>query len=149
MKFEPTLISDLDSIIRDARAAAKPFEQERAAGVYFLFQGDELVYIGESSDIPRRLRAHSANNGRRGGNKGKRVGFDRVAWFLTDRRKELEAALITKLAPKLNASADYRSNRGPAKWWDTLRKNHRRKRSGTISYIEFADALRQGDQRQS
>ena len=64
-------------------------------GIYFLFDKDELVYIGESDNIFRRIGEHV-----RDGTKE----FDRFEVYPTWDRKSLEGFLISTLKPKYNVS---------------------------------------------
>lgn len=64
-------------------------------GVYFLYDGDELVYIGESDNLYRRIGQHIAE--------GKKK-FDRFSIYETIDRKRLEGFLIDALKPKYNIS---------------------------------------------
>lgn len=61
--------------------------------VYFLFDGDEIVYVGQSIDLQNRLRGHEFKT------------FDRVAYYLVpeDRIDEEERRWIFGLRPKYNA----------------------------------------------
>lgn len=63
-------------------------------GIYFLFLGDELVYIGRSLNIHRRLQTHEQEN------------WNHYAILATDLREfELdivERAYISKFKPKYN-----------------------------------------------
>jgi predicted GIY-YIG superfamily endonuclease len=87
----PTLQVDLDAI----RASAQPVENIRYCGVYFLFDGDDLVYIGKSVDVHGRVRTHCQEGCKR---------FDRWA-FVPVAEAELvgaEKALILEHKPKYN-----------------------------------------------
>lgn len=64
-------------------------------GVYFLYDGDELVYIGTSDNLYRRIGQHIAD--------GKKV-FDRFELYPTTDRLRLEGFLIQTLKPKYNVS---------------------------------------------
>ena len=61
--------------------------------VYFLFDGDELVYIGKTDNIFYRIGSHI--------NEGLKK-FDRFEMFETQNNDRLEALLITLLKPKYN-----------------------------------------------
>lgn len=65
--------------------------------VYFLFQGDEVVYVGESKNVLARLAEHVRNNGY-GRN------FDRyvVLPCLPGTRKRIESHYIALLRPTFN-----------------------------------------------
>lgn len=64
-------------------------------GVYFLYDGDELVYIGESDNVFRRIGQHIAQNTK---------SFTRFEVYATKDRKRLEGFLIRALKPKYNVS---------------------------------------------
>lgn len=71
-------------------------EQIIPPGVYFLVRGDEVVYVGQSVQIPSRISSH-----RQGGKV-----FDLV-FYLTCPAAELDAiesAFIRALKPKLNGN---------------------------------------------
>lgn len=59
-------------------------------GVYFLFDGDELVYIGTTDNLYRRIGEHVAQ--------GKKM-FDRFEFYPTTDRMRLEGFLIETLGP--------------------------------------------------
>lgn len=69
-------------------------------GVYFLYDGDELVYIGTTDNLYRRIGEHIAE--------GEKV-FDRFEFYPTTDRIRLEGFLIKMFKPKYNLSmgADY------------------------------------------
>lgn len=71
---------------------------EKVSGVYFLFDGDELVYVGESGDIYGRVQSHRAV-AQTGGKK-----FDHAAFmeYPAEQRKKVEASYIRKYRPKYN-----------------------------------------------
>jgi hypothetical protein len=64
-------------------------------GVYFLFQDDDLVYIGKSADIDHRLGQHRNRRA---------FDFNRVTVFLCDPSEmgRLEARYIRKFRPVFN-----------------------------------------------
>jgi len=77
--------------------------RQRYSGVYFLIDGDEIVYVGKSVDIVARLFGHG--RARDGKNRKRRVRkFDRSAWIAApvDQIAALEAAFIRRLAPRYN-----------------------------------------------
>lgn len=86
--------------IRDNRKRTKlSIERQRArgstAGVYLLLQGDRIVYVGSSEDMPTRVVAHRSN-GRQ---------FDRAYYISVPGAKDrarLEAILIATLRPEQN-----------------------------------------------
>ena len=61
--------------------------------VYFLFQGDELVYIGQTVNLLARVASHFG-----------RKGFDHFSHIICDRSElaALERIAIVKYRPKLN-----------------------------------------------
>lgn len=69
-------------------------------GVYFLYDKDELVYIGTSDNLYRRIGQHIAE---------KTKVFDRFELYQTTDRIRLEGFLIKMFKPKYNISggADY------------------------------------------
>ena len=62
-------------------------------GVYFLYDKDELVYIGQSDNLYRRIGQHIAE--------GKKK-FDRFELYPTGDRIRLEGFLISMFEPKYN-----------------------------------------------
>lgn len=62
-------------------------------GVYFLYDGDELVYIGESDNVFRRIGQHIYQKSKK---------FNRFEIYPTSDRKRLESFLIDQLHPKYN-----------------------------------------------
>lgn len=44
--------------LSELRALPQVSPAEQASGVYFLWDGDRLVYIGQSKNIPRRVASH-------------------------------------------------------------------------------------------
>lgn len=67
------------------------------AGLYFLFDGEELVYVGQSNNAYRRISEHR---------KYGRV-FQRFAFLAVPdpaERDRLEAAYIQKFSPKYNGA---------------------------------------------
>jgi hypothetical protein len=64
-----------------------------SSGVYFLYEGDRLVYVGESLNVQRRLETHD--------HKGR---FDKVGVIACDsqHRRRLESFYIGLLDPPLN-----------------------------------------------
>lgn len=70
------------------------------AGVYFLFDGKEIVYVGQSADIFRRIYEHSSGRA-----KGEKKKFDTWEYFeIADEAERLRAEhlLILALRPKYN-----------------------------------------------
>lgn len=72
--------------------AATPWA--KASGVYFLLQGNEVVYVGQSVNIYARIGAHHIKN------------FDRFAYVLcsADMLDRLESLYIHCLRPRLNGN---------------------------------------------
>lgn len=64
-------------------------------GIYFLFDKDELVYVGESDNIYRRVGQHIYKKDKK---------FDRFEIYPTRERKKLEGFLIRTLTPKYNVA---------------------------------------------
>ena len=69
--------------------------EEYFGGCYALFDNGECVYVGESSNIPHRLREHIQE--------GKKV-FNDFRIYYCRNRKSLETDLIRLLKPKYNVS---------------------------------------------
>lgn len=65
------------------------------SGIYFLCKGQELVYIGQSSDIVSRVRIHLREN---------KKEFDRVLFIAVQESMlhEVESRLINEYRPKFN-----------------------------------------------
>lgn len=53
------LRSALAGILREADAQACSFADMRVSGVYFLFRGSELIYVGQSVNILARITQHA------------------------------------------------------------------------------------------
>jgi hypothetical protein len=84
----------------DILAAAIP--TRLPSGVYFLIDGREVVYVGQSADILSRIATHR-KQGRR---------FDRFTYIECEPEKmdELEAQYIAAFAPRLNVSFGRRAD---------------------------------------
>lgn len=70
------------------------------AGVYFLFDGKEIVYVGQSADIFRRIYEHSSGRA-----KGEKKKFDTWEYIeISDEAERfcVENFLILSLRPKYN-----------------------------------------------
>ena len=70
------------------------------AGVYFLFDGKEIVYVGQSADIFRRIYEHSSGRA-----KGEKKKFDTWEYIeISDEAERFRAEhlLILALRPKYN-----------------------------------------------
>lgn len=65
-------------------------------GVYFLYDGDDIVYVGESDNLFRRIGQHIAEGTKR---------FDRFEIYPTRERKRMEGFLIRALKPKYNVAS--------------------------------------------
>jgi excinuclease UvrABC nuclease subunit len=76
-----------------------------ASGVYFLWDEDELVYIGESENIYLRIGQHIKDGRKR---------FDDFTIYITEDRKLLEAYLINVLKPKYNKAHNQRPGYRPS-----------------------------------
>jgi excinuclease UvrABC nuclease subunit len=80
----------------------------KIAGVYFLMNGIELVYIGQSKNIRDRLSVHNSNWNCQltlGNEKLEEDSFDSLYYFECDykpERKEYEKMFIEDHTPKLN-----------------------------------------------
>jgi hypothetical protein len=86
IKHEPKTLDDL-------RAAAKPLDN--APAIYFLFHGDDLVYVGQSNCPAQRIANHLLD---------KVKVFDRYALLPCDKLDllRLEAYYIDHFKPKYN-----------------------------------------------
>jgi hypothetical protein len=89
--------STIKHTLEAVRDAAILFE--RRAGVYFLFQDDELVYIGQSLHAPARLLDHTA-----GVHGDPERPWNRVAIlaFPAEQLKEKEKVFIQQFKPRYN-----------------------------------------------
>lgn len=67
-------------------------------GIYFLIHRDEIVYVGQSTDIDTRIKAHRLKRNQPG------MMFDSYAYVLCDAShlNDLEAEYIMALEPKRN-----------------------------------------------
>ena len=68
---------------------------ESFCGLYFLIEKNEIVYIGQSSNVIARIHAHSGN---------KRKPFDSFAWLPCNKNDldEMETAYISFFEPIYN-----------------------------------------------
>lgn len=60
--YEQMLKTDLekpDHLMSQKQIVDRSMQVERICGVYFLILGDEIVYIGQSQDVDRRISAHA------------------------------------------------------------------------------------------
>jgi hypothetical protein len=87
----------IDQLLEEIRANARPIEEYGTPGVYFLFDGAEMVYIGSSSHCEMRVREH-ARIGRKqfDAYSVMRVEGDRKT------REQVESGLIALFVPKYN-----------------------------------------------
>lgn len=90
---------------RSTLQAIPAVDPPRFAGVYFLLDGDEIVYVGQSIDVPQRINAHRSR--RDHAHARWRIKWDRALWIPVP-EKELDAyegALIRRLTPRHNTGA--------------------------------------------
>ncbi len=73
-------------------------------GIYFLFDGDEIVYVGQSTCIPQRVASHRARQW---------MTWDRALWMPLDVNEldAYEGALIRRLTPRYNTGAPSNADR--------------------------------------
>ena len=79
-----------------AADAAGPIEQiPMMCGIYFLMDGNTIVYVGQSIEVASRILSHIKDPGKR---------FDRACWFPVPKEKlnDVEEALIALLKPEQN-----------------------------------------------
>lgn len=81
----------VDYLLKNARV--EPLQL--VSGVYFLFEGEEVVYVGESNDVFLRVRTHFSDP---------RMKFDKWAYLKipADERREVELEYIRMFQPHLN-----------------------------------------------
>lgn len=94
-----TLIPDMNPFSLDR------FSISGKIGIYFLFNNNELVYIGQSTDIARRIQSHR--------NDKKFTDYS----FIECNESELnsrEKSLIQKYSPKLNISLKKTKSKVPS-----------------------------------
>lgn len=72
------------------------------SGVYFLFQGDELVYVGKSKDVSTVVARHRSRTVVYGVSTFKRFNRMFVKRCSQRRLDEVERACITHFRPKYN-----------------------------------------------
>lgn len=75
------------------------YEYLKMTGIYFLYYGDKLVYIGKSVSIPARIQSHKDENVKH---------FDSVKYVLTDDLDEAEKFFIKKYNPFYNVSCNHK-----------------------------------------
>jgi len=81
----------IDCKFRSVKVLPRKIRKTRQMGVYFLFKGNEVVYIGESKNIIERLRGHTGKD------------YNWFSFIVCSNRKDVEVRLIRKCAPKLNS----------------------------------------------
>ena len=82
-------------------------------GVYFVYAGSELLYVGASSNLKQRFSKKHKYQAR-----FINQGADRIGYLVISDYKRLEAELIIDLQPKLNRYGLWTVSRGP--WWSQL-----------------------------
>lgn len=89
---EPALL-DKDTLLK----IAQPFP--KCEGIYFLFDGEEIVYVGQSKDVCRRVGNHRLKK-----REHEPKTFDKFAFIQCDAEKidEIETFYIAKFNPKYN-----------------------------------------------
>jgi len=88
------------------------------AGVYALVDGDRIMYVGESQNVPVRIRQHE-----RDGKPFAEWKYMRRMQHSTAReRREVESRLIRRHAPPWNGGGPYR----PGPVWSSRRRLHDR-----------------------
>jgi hypothetical protein len=85
-----------------------PAPRPRYVGVYFLLDGDTVVYVGQSIDIEMRIPAHLGR--RRHRNPEHQMCFDSVLWIEVEESNltAYEGAFIRALNPRYNTKASGR-----------------------------------------
>ena len=87
------------------------------AGIYCLLNDDEIVYIGQSNSVIRRVGFHLGQN---------RKKFNQFSYIeLSGRRDDLEYELIERFQPKYNIIGNPKHWRYKQSTWD--RKNQKRR----------------------
>lgn len=86
--------------------ARKLPEACKGAAVYFLWRGDELLYIGASTNVGERIPRLWRDNlyGKLHQHRHKQIPFDRATALKADKREifDIEQALINKFLPPMN-----------------------------------------------
>lgn len=77
------------------------------SGVYLLFLGNDVVYVGQSADIYRRIYEHSS--GRAKGEKKHFSSWEYIEIEDEESRVDTESLLIKLFKPKYNIDKDNRS----------------------------------------
>lgn len=82
---------------REIMQISKPKKELFKPGIYFLIRKDEIVYVGRSSSIARRILQHHAK---------RRIEFDRYAYLIwkPEEIAELERHFIWKFVPRCNTA---------------------------------------------
>jgi len=71
-------------------------------GVYFLYDKGEVVYVGQTNDIYRRISEHARGNQKHGIQQKEFDDWSYVKCDDEDTREKLEALLIKHILPKYN-----------------------------------------------
>lgn len=81
--------------LQDLLEISKPVEFNLNSGIYFLFQDNELVYVGQAACLDIRLLTHISEGIKQ---------FNRFAWIPCEKEnlEYLEAQYILKFLPKYN-----------------------------------------------
>lgn len=92
------------------QARALP-ELENGAGVYFLWRGEELLYVGASTDCSQRIARHMQTQryGKLAVYDRKNIPFDRGTILKADRRQcfEMEEDFIRRFEPPYNVPGSW------------------------------------------
>lgn len=96
-----TALGALAPLLQEVPIIVKPIY----VGIYFLFDGNEVVYVGQSTDVPARVYAHQSRRDHR--KKRLRMKWDRALWIAVDEADldAYEGALIRRLTPRYNTGA--------------------------------------------
>ena len=87
------------------------------AGIYCLLHGDEIVYIGQSNSVIRRIGWHLGDN--------KKI-FNQFSYIaLESRRDDLEAELIERFKPKYNRQGNPKYWTYKKSTWDRKKRKRR------------------------
>lgn len=84
-----------------------------APGVYLVYAGSELLYVGGSSNLKQRFSKRHKYQARFIDH-----GADRIGYLVTSEFKRLESELIINHQPKLNKYGLWTIHHGP--WWFQL-----------------------------
>lgn len=84
------------SLLSAGEIVARARQLDEQCGIYFLINGDEIVYVGMSTNVMRRLERHV---------KEAEIAFDSYYWTpcLAKDLHRLERAYIHALEPKANS----------------------------------------------